>query len=109
MVAIPPVQPVSARALAAERPSLPSTDQVGALLPTDSSTGFADAVTGALDTVSALENNVEAASRQAATGDLSSVSDYMVAVSEAQLATEVTVAIRDRAIAAFNDIMTMQI
>lgn len=113
MVAIPPVQPVIAKAVGPDRPARTALDQASALMPTapaaPQGSGFTDAVTSALDDVAALENNVEAASRQAATGDLASVSDYMIAASEAQLATEVTVAIRDRAIAAFNDIMTMQI
>ena len=44
-----------------------------------------------------------------ATGDLASVSDYMIAATEAQLATEVTVAVRNRAIESFNEIMRMQV
>lgn len=71
--------------------------------------GFAKAVGDALSNVSALDNKVAEASAQAATGDLNSVTDYMIASTEAQLATEITVAIRDRAITAFNDIMRMQI
>ncbi|MGH1489478.1 MAG: flagellar hook-basal body complex protein FliE [Acidimicrobiales bacterium] len=71
--------------------------------------GFAKVVNDALDTVSQLEYGADSASQQAATGDLSSVSDFMVATSDAQLATEMTVAIRDKALAAFNDILTMQI
>ena len=49
------------------------------------------------------------ASKQAAVGSLDSISDFMIATAEAQLATEVTVAVRDRAVTAFNDIMRMQI
>jgi flagellar hook-basal body complex protein FliE len=71
--------------------------------------GFARAVGDALNNISELDNKVAEASQQAATGDLESVSDYMIASTEAQLATEITVAIRDRAITAFNDIMRMQI
>lgn len=75
----------------------------------DNGGGFTDAITDALNTVGTLENRVTEAGQQAATGDLTSVSDFMIATSEAQLSTEITVAIRDRAIAAFNDIMRMQI
>ena len=71
--------------------------------------GFTRAVGDALSDLNQLENAVEEASIQAATGDLSSVSDYMIAATEAQIATEITVAVRDRTITAFNDIMRMQI
>lgn len=76
---------------------------------TDGQGGFTKAVGDALSDLNQLENAVEDASVKAATGDLSSVSDYMIAATEAQIATEITVAIRDRAITAFNDIMRMQI
>lgn len=71
--------------------------------------GFTKAVGDALSNISDLENQVAKASEQAATGDLGSVTDFMIANTEAQLATEITVAVRDRAITAFNDIMRMQI
>ncbi len=46
---------------------------------------------------------------QAATGDLTDVHNYTIAATEASLQTEMTVAVRDRAVAAFNQIMAMQI
>ncbi len=67
------------------------------------------AVSNALDRVGQLEGAVTDASKQAAVGSLDSISDFMIATAEAQLATEVTVAVRDRAVTAFNDIMRMQI
>lgn len=70
---------------------------------------FGSAINDALSEVSTRTLNAEAAAEAAAVGDLTSVTDYMIAASEAQLATEVTVAVRDRAISAFNDIMRMQI
>lgn len=74
---------------------------------------FAGAIGGAvasqLGQVGRLEQAVTEASKQAAVGTLESVSDFMIATAEAQLATEITVAVRDRAITAFNDIMRMQI
>ena len=45
----------------------------------------------------------------AATGDLESLTSYVVAATEAQLATQVTVSVRNKAISAFNQIMGMNI
>ncbi len=72
-------------------------------------TGFADSVGSALNKLGEVEAKADSAALAGATGDLSSVSDYMVAATEAQLTTEVTVAVRNRAIEAFNDIMRMQV
>lgn len=106
---IPPVAPpANTRRVAPTQPLAP-TPQTPQTSPAGTGSGFADAVTDALANVSELDNRVEQAGQLAATGDLSSVSDFMIATTEAQLATEITVAIRDRAIAAFNDIMRMQI
>ena len=46
---------------------------------------------------------------QAATGDLTDVSDYMIASNEASLATETVVALKNQAVSAFNEIMRMQV
>ncbi|MEZ5408078.1 MAG: flagellar hook-basal body complex protein FliE [Acidimicrobiales bacterium] len=72
-------------------------------------TGFGQAVGDALKKVGSQEVAVERAAEAAATGDLRSVTDYMIAATESQLTTQITVAVRDRAISAFNDIMRMQI
>lgn len=63
----------------------------------------------ALSRVDAAQDVADTRAVEAATGDLESVSAYMVAANEAQLMTELTVAVRDRAVEAFNDIMRMQI
>ncbi|MGI9598189.1 MAG: flagellar hook-basal body complex protein FliE [Acidimicrobiales bacterium] len=106
----PPVAPVRSSPVSpAQGPDSFQPGLTPGVQPTEQNGGFAKAITDALDTISGLENAVDRAGQQAATGDLNSVSDYMIATSEAQLATEITVAIRDRAIAAFNDIMRMQI
>ena len=76
---------------------------------TDGGGGFTQAVGDALSKVGELDAAVAQAAERAAVGDLESVSDYMIAATEAQLATEITVAVRDRAISAFNDIMRMQV
>ena len=46
---------------------------------------------------------------QAATGDLKDVHDYMIASTEAALATEMVVTIKNKAVEAFNEIMRMPV
>jgi flagellar hook-basal body complex protein FliE len=66
-------------------------------------------VTRALEHVNGLQVQADDYARQAAVGELDSVSDYMIAATEAQLTTQLTVAVRNRAVEAFNDIMRMQV
>jgi flagellar hook-basal body complex protein FliE len=63
----------------------------------------------ALGELDAAQGAADALSLQAATGDLESLSAYMVAANQAQLLTELTVAVRDRAVEAFNDVMRIQL
>src|SRR4051794_5433545 len=46
---------------------------------------------------------------QAATGDLTDLTSVMSAMTEAQLATQLTVAMRNKAVESFNEIMRMQL
>ncbi len=54
-----------------------------------------------------MQTNADSLAVQAATGDLTNVHDYMIAATEASLATELTVAVRNKAVEAFNQIMNM--
>ena len=70
--------------------------------------GFAKVVNHALDAVAGTEYGADIAARRAATGELGSVSDLTIAGSDAESSSAVNPAIRDRALAAFNEILTMQ-
>ena len=76
--------------------------------PSESSS-FGSQIGRALEELDQLHQAQDTLAAQAATGELESVNDYLVAATEAQLATQVTVAVRNRAVEAFNEIMRMQV
>lgn len=71
--------------------------------------GFAASLTGALEQLSNAHKAADDLALQAATGDLQAVQDYVIASTEAQLMTQLTVQVRNRAVEAFQDIMRMQV
>ena len=71
--------------------------------------GFGDMIAKAIDNVQGTQATADQLATQAATGDLTDVHDYMIAATQAQVTTELTVAVRNKAVEAFNDIMRMQI
>lgn len=101
------VDPISTatQALSTSLPSLPKTDHAP---PAEASAGFGDAVVGAMENLDALHGTADSLAIQAATGDLADVHEYTIAASQAEVATQLTVAVRDKAVEAFNDIMRMQ-
>lgn len=71
--------------------------------------GFADAMGRGLQQVSGAEHQVDALMQDVATGGTTSVHDLMIATSEAQLATDVLVSVRDRALESYHEIMRLQL
>ena len=61
-----------------------------------------------LQNLQAMHARKDELATRAASGNLNDVHDYTIAATEAGLATQVTVAIRDKAVAAFQEIMRMQ-
>ena len=111
-------------------PTLPATGQIGwtggggtagaaGAAGADIATGAAGAVAGtqnfgqslvkALDGLQGAQTKADGLAVQAATGDLTNVHDYMIAATELSLATELTVAVRNKAVEAFNQIMNMPV
>ncbi|TIC83623.1 flagellar hook-basal body complex protein FliE [Nocardioides sp. GY 10113] len=70
---------------------------------------FGDLVIDGIDRLEGLTDKADHLAVQAATGQLDNIHDYTIAASEAQVATQLTVALRNKALEAFNEIMRMQV
>jgi len=105
-------------------PTLPTTGQVGwtggfpdlpgATDPTATAAAgasgapsFGQTLSQAVDGLQSAQANADRLAVSAATGNLTNVHDYMIAATEASLDTELTVAVRNKAVDAFNQIMNM--
>jgi flagellar hook-basal body complex protein FliE len=92
------------------------TPSIGELNPADavgaangtSGQDFAAKLADGLQNLSDLQAKSDDLGVKAATGTLTDVHDYMIASTEAALATQLTVAVRNKAVEAFNEIMRMQ-
>ena len=82
---------------------------VTATQKTQDDTSFTDKISNAVKSLDESHQIADGFAGAAATGDLESLTSYVVAASEAQLATQVTVSVRNKAISAFNQIMGMNI
>jgi flagellar hook-basal body complex protein FliE len=75
----------------------------------EGSKAVGNSFTQALDSLQGVHDNADALAVQAATGTLTDIHNYTIAATEAQLVTELTTAVRDKAVGAFNEIMRMQV
>jgi flagellar hook-basal body complex protein FliE len=76
---------------------------------TTATDGFAAVLASSFDKIQGLQSTADGLAAQAATGDLKDVHDYIIASTEAKLATEMVVTVKNQAVAAFNEIMRMPI
>jgi flagellar hook-basal body complex protein FliE len=74
-----------------------------------SGAGFGDLVVQGLDRLEGVQDKADGLAVQAATGDLSAIHDYTIASTEAAVTTQLTVALRNKAVEAFTEIMRMPI
>ena len=110
------VSPIGAMMSAADRRADRHAHQVGAAdrrrRPTRPARRRATSATSSSNALQGVQDSQDTANSlavQAATGNLTDVHNYTIAATEASLQTELTVAVRDRAVEAFNEIMAMQI
>ena len=88
-------------------PTAPATPTSPVASSGASSTSFDDVLSG-VDQLQQLQSTADGLAVQAVTGQLDDVHDYTIAAAQASLAIELTAAIRNKAVDAFNEIMRMQ-
>jgi flagellar hook-basal body complex protein FliE len=69
---------------------------------------FGSMVLDGIDRLEQVQHKSDTLAVQAATGDLQSIHDYTIAATQAAVTTQVTVAVRNKAVEAFTEIMRMQ-
>jgi flagellar hook-basal body complex protein FliE len=94
------IPPLSAIQPLSSSPGVASTGATG-------SAGFSNSITNALDQVQQTQNTASQTEALAAAGQ-GSVSDALISSTQASLATQVTVALTNRAVSAFTDVMNLQ-
>lgn len=101
--------PVSAVSSAAIAPLSPLSFEDPARTQAGTGSGaFAHALTGAVDGLQQLQSTSNELAVRAVTGDLQDIHQATIAAARAAVTLDVVVAVRDRGVAAFNDIMRMQ-
>jgi flagellar hook-basal body complex protein FliE len=100
--ALPPIMPT---------PPVGGISSVGgagsASAAASSGAGFDNALTNVVDKLTAVHQNADNLAVQAANGTLKNPTDYLLAANEASLTTQMTVAVRNKALESFNEIMRM--
>jgi flagellar hook-basal body complex protein FliE len=103
------IESISALTDLARIAGLPALPALPAVASADGGAGFGAALTDGLQRLEGLHDTSDVLAVQAATGDLQDIHEYMIASNEAGIATELTVAVRNKAVEAFTEIMRMQV
>ncbi|MFA9430934.1 flagellar hook-basal body complex protein FliE [Egicoccus sp. AB-alg2] len=87
---------------------LPPTPAAGATGAT-AAPGFAEALGNGLQQVSAMEHRADALVEDVASGGSTRIHEVMAATSQAGLAVDMLVQVRDRALEAYHEVMRLQV
>ena len=79
----------------------------GAVTGADTGLDFGSSLASAMDQLGALHQNSDALATKVATGELKNTHEYLMAAQEASISTQTAVAVRNKALEAFNEIMRM--
>ena len=101
MAAIPPISGFSPIQPITASPSVGAPDAA-------SGPQFGNALTQGIDALQKTQATADNLATKAATGSLQDITSYMIASQEAAIATQLTTAVRDKAVSAFTSIMNMQ-
>jgi len=101
MAAIPPISGFSPTQPITASPSVAAGDPA-------SGAKFGSALTQGIDALQQTQATADNLATKASTGSLQDITAYMIASNEAAIATQLTTAVRDKAVAAFTSIMNMQ-
>lgn len=97
-------------AMAAAQGGAAAKITAGAAAESAAGTDFAVALKSSLDSVAQMQNRAASAQKAFVLGDDKvSLSDVMIDMQKANLAFQTTVQVRNKVIAAYNDIMNMQV
>jgi flagellar hook-basal body complex protein FliE len=77
--------------------------------PSGPSSDFGGMVLDGIERLEGVQDRAEGLAAQAASGTLSNIHDYTMAATEASVTTQLTVAVRNKAVEAFTEIMRMQV
>ncbi|MEO3935407.1 flagellar hook-basal body complex protein FliE [Dermatophilaceae bacterium Soc4.6] len=91
----------------------PETPTIGSGEGTSSVTAprgeFGNLLTDGLDRLQGVQSASDNLAVKAATGDLTAIHQYTIAATEASVTTQLTVALRNKALESFNEIMRMPV
>ncbi|MCX6397850.1 MAG: flagellar hook-basal body complex protein FliE [Propionibacteriales bacterium] len=96
-------------------PYVPATVGTANVSPTtaartqEAGNDFGSLVLDGLDRLEQVQDRSDGLAVKAATGDLNAIHDYTIAATEASVTTQLTVAVRNKAVEAFTEIMRMQV
>ena len=102
-------QPYVAPTLPTPGPTGPTSGSSRVTGAGSAGTQFGDLLVDGIDRLEKVQDRADSLAVQAATGELDDMHDYTIAATEASVTTQLTVAVRNRALEAFTEIMRMPI